>query len=113
VLGYQRPFIQGFTQLARPLTELTKKDTPFVWTQERTDALKQLIQKVTSAPVLAYPDPQEQFELEVDASLFAIGAILFQRNKEGKKHDMAYYSKALNPAERNYPVWDRELLAIT
>jgi hypothetical protein len=72
-----------------------------------------LIAKVTSAPVLTYPNPQKQFELEVDASLFAIGAILFQRDEAGKKRDVAYYSKALNPAERNYPIWDRELLAVT
>src|SRR6202008_5194225 len=86
---------------------------PFNWTREYTDALKTLIYKVTSALTLTYLDPQKQFELEVDASLFAIGAILFQQDDKGKKHNMAYYSKALNPAKRNYPVWDRELLAIT
>jgi hypothetical protein len=72
-----------------------------------------LITKVTTAPVLTYPDPQKQFELEVDTSLFAIGAILFQRDEAGKKKDVTYYSKALNLAERNYPIWDRELLAVT
>src|ERR1700742_3454035 len=113
VLRYQCPFIRNFTALAKPLTNLTKKDVPFDWTKECADTLKALILKVTTAPTLTYPDPQKQFELEVDASLFAIGAILFQCDDKGKKRDVAYYSKALNPAERNYPVWDRELLAIT
>ena len=56
VLGYQRPFIKNFATIARPLHNLTKKDTPFEWTQECTDALEQLIQAVTSKPVLYQPD---------------------------------------------------------
>src|SRR6201999_4634460 len=68
VLGYQCPFIRNFTALAKPLTNLMKKDVPFEWTKECEDALKALILKVTSAPTLTYPDPQKQFELEVDAS---------------------------------------------
>ena len=83
VLGYQRPFIKNFAAIARPLHNLTKKDTPFEWMQECTDALEQLIQAVTSEPVLYQPDFAKQFELEVDASLFAVGAVLFQRDEEG------------------------------
>jgi hypothetical protein len=64
------------------------------------------------SPVLAYPDFSCQFEMEVDASAFAVGGILFQRDKNGKKHDVAYYSHVLNPAEHNYDIWDREFLAI-
>jgi len=56
VLGYQRPFIPGFAAIAKPIIELTKKGTPFEWTEERRQALETLIQKVTTAPVLAYPD---------------------------------------------------------
>jgi len=56
VLGYQRPFIRDFAKIARPIVELTKKSTPFEWTEERRQALETLIQKVTTAPVLAYPD---------------------------------------------------------
>jgi hypothetical protein len=63
-------------------------------------------------PVLAYPDFTHQFEMEVDASAFVVGGILFQRNEDGKKCDVTYYSHALNPAECNYDVWDREFLAI-
>jgi hypothetical protein len=112
VLGYQRPFIRGFAQIARPLTELTKKTKPFESTDECREALETLIQMVTSAPVLAFPDLERPFELEVDTSAFAVGAILFQRDDQGRKRDVGYYSKALNPAERNYDIWDREFLAV-
>ena len=83
MLGYQQPFIKNFTAIARPLHNLTKKDTPFEWTQECIDALEQLIQAVTSEPVLYQPDFTKHFELEVDAFLFAVGAVLFQRDEEG------------------------------
>ena len=78
VLEYQRPFIPGFARIARPITELTKKGTPFEWTEERRQALEELIRLVTDTPTLSYPDLEHPFELEVDASAFAIGAILFQ-----------------------------------
>ena len=62
--------------------------------------------------MLYQPDWSKQFELEVDASLFAIGAVLFQRDEEGRRRPISYFSQALNPAERNYNVWDREFLAV-
>jgi hypothetical protein len=99
ILGYQRLFIKGFAQLARPLTELTKKSVPFKWTEQCRQSLDKLIALVTSSPVLAYPDFSRQFEMEVDASAFAVGGILFQRDEDGKKQDVAYYSHALNLAE--------------
>ena len=112
VLGYQRPFIKNFAAIARLLHDFTKKDKPFIWMQECTDALEQLIQAVTSEPVLYQPDWAKQFELEVDASLFAIGAVLFQRDEEGWRRPISYFSQALNPAERNYDIWDREFLTV-
>ena len=78
VLGYQRPFILNFAHFARPLTNLLKKETPFQWTPDCRKALDTLIKIVTSSPVLVAPDQDRQFELEVDASQFAIGAILWQ-----------------------------------
>jgi hypothetical protein len=61
---------------------------------------------------LAHPELDKQFELEVDASGFAVGAVLLQRKTDGKKHPIAYYSATLNAAERNYDIFDLELLAI-
>jgi len=63
--------------------ELTKKDTPFEWTEERCQALKTLIQKVTTVPVLAYPNLEQPFKMKVDASTYMVGAILFQKDNQG------------------------------
>jgi RNase H-like domain found in reverse transcriptase len=62
--------------------------------------------------VLNWPDYKQLFELEVDASQFTIGAILFQRTPDRLPHPISYYSHALTAAERGYDVHDRELLAI-
>jgi hypothetical protein len=99
ILGYQRPFICGYAQLARPLTELTKKGVPFCWEQKHTEALDVLIKKVTTAPVLKCPDPKKQYFLEVDASAFALGAVLFQKDEVGRRRNITYFLKALTPLE--------------
>ena len=64
------------------------------------------------ALVLACLDPECQFFLEVNASSFALGAILFQKDEQGQWHNVAYFSKALTAPERNYDIWDQEFLAI-
>src|ERR1700730_13170266 len=112
LLGYQRLFIRGFAQIAKPLHDLTKKDVPFLWTQECRSALDQLITQVTKDPVLYHPDPAKQYELFVDASTFALGAVLAQRDDDGKLHAVYYLSKALIAAEWNYTIADKEFLAI-
>jgi hypothetical protein len=112
LLGYQRLFIRGFAQIARPLHDLTKTSTPFKWTSECTMALNQLIKQVTSEPVLHHPDPSEPFELWADASTYALGAVLAQQDQQGKAHAIMYLSKALTAPERNYTITDKEFLAI-
>jgi hypothetical protein len=72
----------------------------------------ELKRRVTTEPVLAHPILTDPFELEVDTSGFAMGAVLLQKKEDGKKHPIAYYSKTLSAAERNYDVYDLELLAI-
>jgi hypothetical protein len=76
VLGYQHPFIPNFARFAQPLTNLLKKDTTFEWTPECRTSLETLINIVNLSPILIAPDQECQFELEVDASQFSIGAIL-------------------------------------
>jgi RNase H-like domain found in reverse transcriptase len=112
VLGYQRPFIRGFAQLAQPLTQLLKKDRKFEWTSECTTALDTLIKIVTSDPVLHRPNYDLPFTLEVDASQYTTGAILYQSNDKGRLCPVGYHSHTLNPVERGYDVHDRELLAV-
>jgi RNase H-like domain found in reverse transcriptase len=112
VLGYQWPFICGFSNITWPLHDLTKKDTPFIWSPACTKALDTLIKHVISEPVLWHPDPSCAYELEVDMSSFALGSILFQRDDTGKWQAVAYHSWALTPSERNYTVSNREFLAM-
>jgi RNase H-like domain found in reverse transcriptase/Reverse transcriptase (RNA-dependent DNA polymerase) len=112
VLGYQRPFIHRFAQLARPIMQLLKKEKKFEWMDECTVALDKLIKIVTSNPVLHRPNYDLPFTLEVDASQYATGAILYQPNEKGRLCPIGYHSHTLNPAERGYDVHDRELLAV-
>ena len=112
ILSYNRAFIPGFAAIAKPLTELLKKDTPFVWTDRHINAVKQLIDIVTSQPVLAHPDLTAPFELKVNASNYATGAILFQRDPRGKICPLGYHSKTFSDAEQNYDIYDKELTAI-
>jgi hypothetical protein len=110
--NFYRPFIRQFSHTAKPLNELTRKDIPWDWTPRCQDAFETLRQRITSEPVLIQPNLTKPFELEVDASGFALGAVLTQRGDNGKKHPISYYSTTLTEAERNYDIWDLELLAV-
>jgi hypothetical protein len=82
--GYNRPFVPGYTAIVRPLTALTKKDVPFKWTQDCTNAIQKLKDIVKGDPVLMRPDHTKKFILEVDASQYALGAVLSQKNDKGR-----------------------------
>jgi hypothetical protein len=81
LLNYHWAFVPGFSHIVKPLTQLLKKNTKFLWTENCTKALDWIINILTMAPVLTHPDPDKPFELEVDASDYATGAILFQCNE--------------------------------
>lgn len=108
--NFYRRFIKDFSKLARPLTRLTG-DVDFVWNQEQKDAFSALKNALCSSPVLAVYQDNLPLRVECDASEFALGAVLSQL-QEGKWHPLAYYSKALNETERNYEIYDKELMAI-
>jgi hypothetical protein len=110
--NFYHPFIRGFATIAKALNRLTKKDTTWTWGEEQMKAFTTLKTRVTSEPILAHPVLTDQFKLEVHASGFAVGAVLLQRKKDGKKHPVGYYSATLTAAERNYDVYNLELLAI-
>jgi RNase H-like domain found in reverse transcriptase/Reverse transcriptase (RNA-dependent DNA polymerase) len=112
VFGYQRPFICGFTDITKPLTELTKKDMPFIWTPRCTTAIQQLKQIVLSDPVLQQPHPDHPYTLEVDALQYATGAILQQPDETGCLCPVGYDSQTFNDAERGYNIHDHELLVV-
>ena len=111
--NFYRPFIPKYSHTAKSLNNLTKKGVPFVWDEECQKAYEMLKRRVTEEPVLAQPQLDKQFEIEVDASGYAIGAVLLQRGEDKKRHPIAYYSATLSEAERNYDIYDLEFLAIS
>ena len=111
--NFYRRFIDAYSRIVRPLTNLTQKDTPFQWSPPQEAAFQQLKSAFQSAPVLAHFDPDHQIIIETDASDFAIGTILSQlQPADNDIHPIAFHSRTMAPAERNYQIYDKELLAI-
>ena len=110
--NYYRKFIKGFGGIAGPLTEFTKKGKDFRWGTEAQKAFNLLKNAILSEPVLQMFDPDKETELETDASDYALGGQVGQRDENGKLHPIAFYSHKLHGAELNYPIYDKEFLAI-
>ena len=105
--NFYRRFIKDCASISAPLTELFKKQRPYKWEAPQEEAFKQLKDTLTTAPILKVPDPTKPFTVNTDASEFALGAVLLQDG-----HPIAFESRKLTAAERNYRVHERELLAI-
>ncbi len=112
--NFYRRFIAHYSQQAAPLTSLLwQKAKSLTWTAEAHRAFTQLKSAFCTAPALSHPDPNIRFVVEVDATTLGVGAILFQwKGEPPVLHPCAYFSKKLSPAEQNYEVGNRELLAI-
>ena len=116
--NFYRRFILRFGSVAAPLTGLLKgskngkKTGPFVWTNVEAQAFRSLCDAFTTAPILRHFDPTRKLRMETDASNFGLGAILSQQFDDGHWHPIAYWSRKMIPAERNYETHDQELLAI-
>ena len=111
-INFYRRFIKGFSKVARVLNELTKKGVQWEWTEEREEAFQKLKQLICEEPVLLMPQLEQPFELEVDTSNYTIGATLNQKDERDRWHPVAYYSTTLSETERNYDIYDKELLAV-
>ncbi|RVW19821.1 Transposon Ty3-G Gag-Pol polyprotein [Vitis vinifera] len=109
--GFYRRFIKGFSSLSKPLCELLAKDAKFIWDERCQNSFDQLKKFLTTTPIVRAPNWQLPFELMCDASDFAIGAVLGQR-EDGKPYVIYYASKTLNEAQRNYTTTEKELLAV-
>jgi hypothetical protein len=105
--GYYRKFVRNFALLARPLTDLLKKGTLFVWTSVHQLAFDTLQQALSSAPVLALPDFAKPFQIQTDASDSGVGAVLLQDG-----HPLAFVSKSLGPRTAGLSTYEKESLAI-
>ena len=110
--NYYRRFVKDFACRAKPLHQLTEKQTAFKWTSECQTAFDHLKKCLTSAPTLAMPNWSQPFIIDTDASDAGIGAVLSQVDHEGIEHVIAYGSRVLSKAERNYCVTCKELLAV-
>jgi hypothetical protein len=109
--GYYRRFVKDFSQIAMPLTDLLRTETKFQWSESQQKAFHQLQSAISSAPVLAIPDDHLPYVVTTDASGFAVGATLSQDQGNGLQ-PIAFLSHKLNEHEINYPVHERELLAV-
>ncbi|CAI7857084.1 unnamed protein product [Closterium sp. NIES-53] len=109
--NYYNRFVPSYTKIAAPLTSLLKKNTPYQWEAKHQEAVEQLKTALTSAPVLILPNPEKDYVIEADASDQAVGAVLMQDQGKGLQ-PIAYLSKKLHGAELNYPIHDKEALAI-
>ena len=112
--SFYRRFVEGFSSIAKPLQDLLKeadRKNAIQWFQEADVAFNTLKAKLTSAPILAYADYTQPFVLHVDASGSGLGGVLYQK-QDGKLRVIAYASRGLNAAEKNYPAHKREFLAL-
>ena len=109
--SYYRNYIQGFAQVASPLTQLLEKGVEFEWSPECEDAFNQLKSALLSAPLLGYPRPEGTLIVDTDASDVGLGAVLSQV-QDGQERVLCYASRTLTRPVRNYCVTRRELLAV-
>ncbi|KAL0551590.1 hypothetical protein IC582_010679 [Cucumis melo] len=105
--GYYRRFVENFSRIATPLTQLTRKGAPFVWSKACEESFQNLKQKLVTAPVLTVPDGSGSFVIYSDASKKGLGCVLMQQGKV-----VAYASRQLKGHEQNYPTHDLELAAV-
>ena len=102
-INFYRRFIKDFALIARPLNDLTKKDVKWIWTDKENQAFESLKETLCTAPVLAHPDTSKPFLVETDASNFAFGAILSQKQDDDKYHPVAYMSKSFDDHQKKLP----------
>ena len=116
--GFYRYFVPNYSMIAQPLIELTKKAVPFHWEEPQVKAFETLKSLMCCRPILRQPNYKKPFFLATDASAYGVGAVLSQegglhpRTKKSIQHPIAYYSATFTPTERNYDIYERELLAI-
>jgi hypothetical protein len=105
--GYYRKFVKHFGIIARPLTDLLKKHSVFVWASDHEKAFQLLKTALVQAPVLVLPDFSKPFSIETDASDAGVGAVLMQDH-----HPIAYISKSFGPKLKGLSTYEKEFVAI-
>jgi hypothetical protein len=110
--NFYRRFIWGFSHVAKPLNSLLKKDVKWSFGNAKKAAFEKLKKLICEEPVLIQPDQKKQFKVEVDDSNYAVGAVLMQRDDKNVLHPVAFFLKTMNEAQRNYDVYNKELLGL-
>ena len=110
--NFYRGFIKDFSTMARSLHDLTKKDTPWQWNKEQQEAFDSIKRQFCTEPILKVYDPESPTCIEVDASGFATGGILSQKHNDSLWHPVAYCSQSMSKEERNYEIYNREMLGM-
>jgi RNase H-like domain found in reverse transcriptase/Integrase zinc binding domain len=110
--NFYRRFIRDYSRIAAPLTQLTRADHEFAFDDRCAQAFDKLKAMLISAPLLAHYDLDSQCMLETDASDTVVAAVFSQKGLDGEWHPVGYFSKTMAPAETNYPIHDKEMLAI-
>lgn len=109
--NFYRRFIKNFSARVAAITRFLKKNVSFVWDNLAQKAFDTLREAFISAPILVHFDPSKPCFIEPDASKYGIGAVISQPDENGVLHPIAFYSRSLSPAEKNYHIHDTELLA--
>lgn len=113
LLKFFRVFVEGFSHVAAPLTNLTRKRTGIhKWNDECTTAFNLLKEKLTSAPIIKALNLSKGFRCHTEASQGEVGGTLTQMGEDGRERAIAYFSEHLSPAEENNSANDRDLLAM-
>src|SRR5579863_7951642 len=110
--NFYRRFIKDYAIISRPMVDLTCKDILFNFGDKERASFEALKAAFTTAPVLQYPDQDREFRLETDASEFAVGGVISVKCDDSEFRPVAYMSHSMTPPERNYPIHDKEMLAI-
>lgn len=109
--GWYQRYISGYAAIASPITDLLGKHDKFEWSSEANEAFEKLKVCMSTAPVLSHPDFSKPFTIQCDASKTGVGGVLFQLDESGGEHPIAFMSRKLNSAQRNYSVTEQECLA--
>jgi hypothetical protein len=110
--NFYRRFIKNYSNILRPLVNLTRKDQIFEWNQACQRAFELLKQTVTKAPILQHFDRNKTAYVEADSLDYISLGVLSQKDENGVLHLVAFFSKKMALAECNYEIYDKELLAI-
>lgn len=109
--GWYQRYISGFAAITAPITDLLGKRDKFSWSVEANEAFEKLKVCMTTAPVLQHPNFSKPFVIQCDASNTGVGGVLYQLDDNGEEHPIAFMSRKLNAAQRNYSVTEQECLA--